>query len=271
MQSKTKKLPINKRFFSKFDQNLFDTLEVQGTDLYLNGSYRHPIFSLYSADVDLYQPIKYTKKGRRELRKHIRDLMTQLKTSKEIHFLELKINDTKYKTIDSAMNNAKRIKTGIKKVKLDTWVFNQGFCEEVSIIYDFRSPITSQQFIEDVQADIKKFVGKDMYYKALKRKQILMKALKHENELNRLNKILLKTDNAFLYLTIQRLRTLLLIQNSFIEKDKALDNTKDSIRRLGLMTDKIADLFSGQVTNVRINKLIKVLQKILNYQIEDEI
>lgn len=247
----------NRKLFNRFDNAIFKKLGVTDRKLFLNGSYRHPLFSLFSADVDLYQPLKENDRDK---------LVTKLSSIiQSPQFNEIKYDDRKFVKPMSALKHLNMVKTS-DRVKVDLHVFYQGFIEEVTIIYDFQKPITSSEFIDGMKEDIEKFKKKKMLFKAIKRSKLLFESLNDSKGVDKMNSIILDPKNGFLYVTIQRLHALKDGKASHENRNTAYDNLKDSVRRLGLLDNAMIKLFL-KLTKKNVEKLIKRLQKTLNSQV----
>ena len=247
----------NRRLFNRFDNAIFKKLGVADRKLFLNGSYRHPVFSLFSADVDLYQALK--ESDRSSLKQKLKSII------QSPQFNEVKYGENKYVNPNIALKHLNLVESS-DRVKVDMHVFYQGFIEEVTIIYDFQQPITSSEFIEGMNEDIKKFRQKKMLFKAIKRTKLLFESIRDNQGLQKMNSIILDPKNGFLYVTIQRLHALIDGKASHDNREIAYDNLKDSVRRLGLLDNSMINLF-GKLTKTNVGKLIEKLQIILNSQV----
>lgn len=251
----------NRKLFNKFDNKIFDKLDVKNK-LFLNGSYRHPIFSIFSADVDLYQQLKDS--DRDDLKNKLKTIITS-EYFNEIKYT-IKNDEFKYTRVNDALNNIDLVDI-VEKVKVDLHALYQGFMEEITIIYDFSEAITSKQFIKNMKDDIKKFIKKGMKYKALKRSKLLFEATKNKKQLEKVNQQILDVKNGFLYLTIQRLHVLNDGKTKHRGRNTSYQNLKDSVRRLGLLNNDLIKLFN-KFTKKNVKKLVKILQKVLNNQVK---
>ena len=249
---------VQKRF-NDMNQSIFGKVRLQKSQMFMNGSFPS---SPWAGDIDLYTPLRYDDLDK--VRELVKSLMND---TDEIVMTRLKVGEHKYsskKTMNSILMKKKKMMEQVRSapqgkrwVKLNFLVFTGETVEDVSIVYDLDSnnPLTRAKVRESIKGDIRDYIKKQDYYKALKRMKLLADGkLKQEVET-------LLNDSRLGQLYLARIRAENIHNSKGIlpkdYRDVSMGNLRQAIRvKLSLP--------SFDVKYKTIPKVVKQLTRILN-------
>lgn len=253
----------NIKKFNDINKNVINTLNFdKGHAPHLNGSY--PL-TLWASDIDLYQKVPANMLI--PLIESLKDILKDIKKDDIIEFKKIKLGMTPvrdFKRAQKVLNDVPLIEklvfaTNINWVKLDIFVFNGEYIEDITIIYDLNNhAILNDKEIKQMFFDeFKLYVNKKQYVKALKR-------------LNKIEKIyddvLENTFVGFGYLTMSRLKTLEESKMNSEIKKFVLSNLKEDITiKLGAYDESLKNIKLNYLQD--IPKAIQLINKKLNEKV----
>lgn len=256
------------KYYSRFDNRIFKSFKVNRNDLYLNGSYSftHNMLSLWAGDIDLYSPLKWSN-----IDKVINELK-QLKGNRLIHIYNVEYDDNGV-SLDTFLNTSQT--TIIKSMKqqdnpmifVESWVYT-GYIEEVSILYDIGGKILKlqpQEVANRMIDDIKDLQKDRKYFKILKRLDVIYDELGLKKKQEEVEQLIKNPDVGFLYLTITRLKSLLLPTVPLNLKNRVIDRLKNDVRKLGLIKEVYQ--YFNVFNSVHVKKVIHYLENELNRRV----
>lgn len=276
--------PFRRQMFTRFDNTVFDKLDYNPDKLVLNGSYALPIFSLWSGDVDLYEPVPWSDVD--DFLKYLRRVVS--KSGSNFHYVKIGQQDYKFRTKTSFLKKTnEQLKQMIqssnnKRVMLQLIILNPNdkFLEEISIMYDFGEPETIQDLLQSLKPDIQHYMDKNNYYKALKRAQLyyhlrekdgqrMSKSVK--DKMATIDRILMDPFNGSLYRAITLLATVVDAKHrSKTVKLNVLDRIKGLLRKIGVMKPSMLPVFQSYNKH-SIEKLAQSLLAGLSKVVKDEL
>lgn len=256
---------ISKQTLQKFNDlnaSLFASLKIPDANkpMVLNGSYAR---TLWASDIDLFQQLSPTDIY------FLKDFLTAFLTQKheKIWFGSLKVGNREYKSrtrairkllSDFDVNETLNVKWGRYWIKVNVFVMDRGYIEDISMIYDL-TPDGKGGVPPSLRDDAVKLIKEGRFYKALKRLASLGNREKIQAYLD-------PVKVGFLYLTLSRLRA---IQDAKMIplplRREALSNIKEDIE----IKLKLSPNVPFYLKNVP--RIISILQETLNSRLRTPI
>lgn len=256
-------------YFNEYENDIFDEVNFkQGADLFLNGSYSLPYYSLFASDIDLYQRVE--PEYINALLRFVKVFITQ------VNFLEVKAGDRKYKSISSFIQQP--VKTIIKQIyegknpylKIDFWAFDGKFIDEISIIYHISDvEIEQEEIKEGLLRDVDKYFGSNNF-KVLKRLKdlFIMRGDKVSERI--VNDLIDKEALGYLYSIRMRLESMLRIRGHNREKKKSFQSLKGLMRK-ALGNIEILKSYFSRMSKGNIERIIAWIDRYINGKTQGEI
>lgn len=258
--------------FTKFNNEIFSKLDYEPNKLYIKGSFIIPVLSLFSSDIDLYEPIniKDFDKFYNKLRKTIIDL------AQNIEYIDIygsfKGSPSQFLNIpkDKLFN---LLSQSEGRIQIELSFFYNGLIEGISIMYDLKKNenMKVDKVIDSLYDVIDEKIKKNVF-KGLKRLYSMLILLPENKERKKKLKLLtsLLTNSLYgsLYLAVNYLSSIEDTKLFKIDiKKQALQNIKSLVRKTGLLTPNLNSKFNSfSLKNVnsikqnlrrKLNKLIK--------------
>ena len=256
------------KYYSRFDNKIFKSFKINRSDIYLNGSYSftHNMLSLWAGDIDLYSPVKLS-----DVNSVINELKT-LRGSRLIHIYNVEYDDNGVSLDTFLDTNRPKILKSLKQqnnpmIFVESWVYT-GYIEEVSILYDIGGKILKmkpKQVADRMIDDIKDLQKERKYFKILKRLDVIYDELGQKKKQEEIEQLIKNPDVGFLYLTITRLKSLLLPTVPFKLKNRVIDRLKNDVRKLGLI--KPVYQYFNTFNSKDVSIIIKYLEDQLNKRV----
>ena len=259
---------LTQAYFNEYENDIFDEVNFKkGANLFLNGSYAIPYYSLFASDIDLYQRVEP---------EFINSLIRFVKVFiSQVNFIEVKAGNKKYKTIKAFISTPvktiyKQIFSGDKPyLKIDFWAFDGKFIDEISIIYHISDYEIDQDEVKDgLIRDVDKYFGSNNF-KVLKRLKDLFKLRGEKRNEKRVNDLIDREALGYLYSIRMRLESMLRIKGHQSEKSKSFQSLKGLMRK-ALGNVEIIKQFS-KYSKANINKIISWIDQYINRKTRAEI
>lgn len=259
-----------KKQFNKFDNKIFNLVDLNNTPLHIYGSYIHEGEALFAGDIDLGQEVDF--KQLKPFLKRLRELIKKLLDSNDYLIKDIQIGAEMFTPKQFLKMNNKEIKNILLKqdlikkkdsffdtkfIKFDASKFDGKYFRDFSGTYTFED-IEKFNTVETVKKNIEEYIEKGNYFKALKRVKLLGK-YKDEVNFYLLNPIL-----ASIYLIISKLDTLINSANIPVNLfNLSIENLKNDLRKMGLLSSKYLKIFDNP-TKEKLTLIHDELKKSLN-------
>jgi hypothetical protein len=244
--------------FNDFNQRVFHDVKVKDKPLQLNGSYTK---SPWASDIDLYSKLTLTKSNTDRLQ-HI---LSGLIKSRSLIVYKITIGDYKYEGRGLSPDvlediTVENIETADKKWVKVNMMCQIGFhFEEISVLYDFSSPMKALDVRKSITEDVKKYAEAKDYYKMIKREMLLLKPT--STKYKRFKALLQSPQNGQLYLAKMRAENIQTVIKYRLFSPDVIKMVMGNLRQLVKVNLGLPQLV---VKNTNLQTLITQLAKILN-------
>lgn len=260
--------------FTKFNNEIFSKLDYEPNKLYIKGSFIIPVLSLFSSDIDLYEPIniKDFDKFYNKLRKTIIDL------AQNIEYIDIygsfKGSPSQFLNIpkDKLFN---LLSQSEGRIQIELSFFYNGVIEGISIMYDLKKNenMKVDKVIDSLYDVIDEKIKKNVF-KGLKRLYSMLILLPENKErklkLKLLTSLLTNSLYGSLYLAVNHLSSIEDTKLFKIDiKKQALQNIKSLVRKTGLLTPNLNSKFNS-FSLKNVNSIKQNLRRKLNKLIQED-